>query len=77
MGPNVSDAGACEAVAKALQKYNENETVACACFRAIVVLGRGNELHKQRFGGLGVCANVVESLHLFPSSVHVGKWGCR
>jgi hypothetical protein len=69
--------GACEAVAKALQKYNEIETVAGACFRAIIVLARANDVHKQKFGTLGVCANVVETLHLFPSSIHVAKWGCR
>jgi 4-aminobutyrate aminotransferase-like enzyme len=47
MGPNVSDAGACEAVAKALQKYNENETVACACFRAIVVFSACGQMGLQ------------------------------
>lgn len=71
-------AGACEAVAKALTKYSEIETVACACFRAIIVLSRGNELHKSRLGGLGVCPNIVESLHMFPSSIEVHRCkNCR
>ena len=72
-------AGACEAVAKALVKYSEVETVAQNCCRAVVVLveGKDREAHAARLGSLGVCATVVDSLHLFPSSIPVAKWGCR
>jgi hypothetical protein len=72
-------AGACEAVAKALVKYSEVETVAQNCCRAVVVLveGKDREAHAARLGSLGVCSTVVDSLHLFPSSIPVAKWGCR
>ena len=70
-------AGACEAVAKTLVKYSEDETIAyCSC-RALVVLLMNNETYKSKLGSLGVCGCIVESLHLFPSSAQVAKWGCR
>lgn len=72
-------AGACEAVAKALVKYSEIETVAQACCRAVVVLvdGKDKEEYAGKLGNLGVCSTIVDSLHLFPSSVPLAKWGCR
>lgn len=69
-------AGACEAVAKALVKYSEVEQVAQACFRAVVILTFGNEIARIRLGNLGVCASIIDSLHLFPSSVNIARWGC-
>jgi hypothetical protein len=70
-------AGACEAVAKALVKYSEVETVAYCCSRALVVLLIHNDSYKNKLGSLGVCGCIVESLHLFPSSAQVAKWGSR
>ncbi|RYG69840.1 hypothetical protein EON64_01705 [archaeon] len=69
--------GACEAVAKALMKYAEVESVAYSCCRALVVLVDGNEALRSKPVLSGVCQYVVESLHLFPSSVLMAKWGCR
>ena len=51
--------------------------MAHACSRAVVVLAEGSDSHSVRLGALGVCASVVESLHLFPSSAPIAKWGCR
>ncbi len=65
------EAGACEAVAKALVKYSEIESVAYCCCRALVVLLYNNDLWKNKLGSLGVCACIVESLHLYPSSAQV------
>lgn len=81
-------AGACESVAKALVKYSEVETVACACFRAVIALCKGARDSIMRgegtlvgspasiqakLGNLGVCTNVVESMHMFPSSMEVNR----
>jgi len=63
--------GACEAVAKALVKFSEVESVAHACCRALVVLLLKNQVYKAKLGNMGVCSCLVESLHLFPSSVQV------
>jgi hypothetical protein len=65
------EAGACEAVAKALVKYSEIETVSYCCCRALVVLLFNNDIWKSKLGSLGVCACIVESLHLYPASVQV------
>lgn len=70
-------AGACEAVAKALVKFSEVESVSYCCCRTLVVLLMGNEPYKAKLGAMGVCACIVESMHLFPSSVNIAKWGCR
>lgn len=64
-------AGAGEAVAKALVKYSGYETVCYTCCRALVVLLVNNATYKTNLGALGVCACVVESMHLFPHSAQV------
>jgi hypothetical protein len=64
-------AGACEAVARALVKYSEVETVSYCCCRTLVVLLMNNEPYKAKLGAMGVCACIVESMHLYPSSVQV------
>lgn len=69
--------GACEAVARALLRFSETESVAQACCRALVVLLLRNPVAQQRLGGLGVCSAVVEALHLFPGSAEVAEWGSR
>ena len=70
-------AGACEAVTRALLKYSEYETISHACFRSLVVLLMNNAAYKSKLGALGVCSCVVESMHMFPYSAQVAKWGCR
>ena len=69
--------GACEAVTKALIKYSDFETIAHACFRALVVLLVNNIIYQTKLGAAGVCACIVESMHMFPYSALVAKWGCR
>ncbi len=69
-------AGACDAIAKVLIKYNEIEPVAQACCRAVLVLAYGNELVQARLGSLGVCAAIIESLRMFPASAQIACWGC-
>jgi len=66
------NAGACEAVTKALLKYSEYESIAHACFRSLVVLLMNNGAYKSKLGALGVCGCVVEAMHMFPYSAQVG-----
>ena len=70
-------AGACETVTKALLKYSCFETLAHACFRALVVLLVNNIAYQTKLGAAGVCACIVESMHMYPYSALVAKWGCR
>jgi len=70
-------AGACETVTKALLKYSSFETLAHACFRALVVLLVNNIAYQSKLGAAGVCACIVECMHMFPYSALVAKWGCR
>ena len=65
------NAGACEAVTKALLKYSEYESIAHACFRSLVVLLMNNGAYKSKLGALGVCGCVVEAMHMFPYSAQV------
>jgi hypothetical protein len=58
-------------VARALVKYSEVETVSYCCCRTLVVLLMNNEPYKAKLGAMGVCACIVESMHLYPSSVQV------
>jgi hypothetical protein len=42
-----------------------------------VVLLVNNIAYQTKLGAAGVCACIVESMHMYPYSALVAKWGCR